>query len=80
MFQSLLAHWAIGQLFPIMPLQRLNERPTREATLADITCDSDAAQFIDLEGTRDTLPLHALKLAGQLRPIIRHFFVARIRM
>ena len=61
-FQSLLDHWAIGQLFPIMPLQRLNERPSREATLADITCDSDGAvrHFIDLEGTRDTLPLHAL--------------------
>ena len=66
-FQSLLDHWAIGQLFPIMPLQRLNERPTREATLADITCDSDGAvrQFIDLEGTRDTLPLHALKSVGR---------------
>ena len=50
-----------------MPLQRLNERPTREATLADITCDSDGAvrHFIDLEGTRDTLPLHALKPAGR---------------
>src|SRR4030095_188791 len=40
-FQSLLDHWALGQLFPIMPIDRLNERPTREATLVDITCDSD---------------------------------------
>ena len=40
-FQSLLDHWALGQLFPIMPVARLNERPTREATLVDITCDSD---------------------------------------
>ena len=40
-FQSLLDHWALGQLFPIMPVSRLNERPTREATLVDITCDSD---------------------------------------
>src|SRR5213592_1747823 len=38
-FQSLLDHWALGQLFPIMPVNRLNERPTREATLVDITCD-----------------------------------------
>src|SRR5712675_585901 len=40
-FQSLLDHWALGQLFPIMPVSRLNERPTREATLVVITCDSD---------------------------------------
>src|SRR6266436_2650500 len=40
-FQSLLDHWALGQLFPIMPISRLGERPTREATLVDITCDSD---------------------------------------
>ncbi len=61
-FQSLLDHWALGQLFPIMPLARLNERPTREATLVDITCDSDGAinKFIDLRDVRDTLPLHAL--------------------
>jgi arginine decarboxylase len=61
-FQSLLDHWALGQLFPIMPIARLNERPTREATLVDITCDSDGAvnKFIDLRDVRDTLPLHAL--------------------
>src|SRR5215510_4496233 len=49
-FQSLLDHWALGQLFPIMPVSRLNERPTREATLVDITCDSDGQvnKFIDL--------------------------------
>ncbi|PYI88409.1 MAG: arginine decarboxylase, partial [Verrucomicrobia bacterium] len=40
-FQSLLDHWALGQLFPIMPISRLDERPTREGTLVDITCDSD---------------------------------------
>src|SRR6476661_5830931 len=40
-FQSLLDHWALGQLFPIMPVNRLNQRPTKEATLVDITCDSD---------------------------------------
>jgi arginine decarboxylase len=61
-FQSLLDHWALGQLFPIMPVSRLNERPTREATLVDITCDSDGQinKFIDLRDVRDTLPLHAL--------------------
>jgi len=62
-FQSLLDHWALGQLFPIMPIARLDERPTREATLVDITCDSDGAinKFIGLRDVRDTLPLHALK-------------------
>jgi arginine decarboxylase len=66
-FQSLLDHWALGQLFPIMPLSRLNERPTREATLVDITCDSDGQinKFIDLRDVRDTLPLHALRQNGQ---------------
>ena len=61
-FQSLLDHWALGQLFPIMPVARLNERPTREATLVDITCDSDGQinKFIDLRDVRDTLPLHKL--------------------
>jgi arginine decarboxylase len=61
-FQSLLDHWALGHLFPIMPVSRLNERPTREATLVDITCDSDGQvnKFIDLRDVRDTLPLHQL--------------------
>ena len=65
-FQSLLDHWALGQLFPIMPISRLDERPTREATLVDITCDSDGAinKFIDLRDVRDTLPLHALRQNG----------------
>ena len=62
-FQSLLDHWALGQLFPIMPIERLDEKPTREATLVDITCDSDGQvnQFIDLRDVRDTLPVHALR-------------------
>jgi arginine decarboxylase len=65
-FQSLLDHWALGQLFPIMPVSRLNERPTREATLVDITCDSDGQinKFIDLRDVRDTLPLHELANNG----------------
>jgi len=65
-FQSLLDHWALGQLFPVMPISRLNERPTREATLVDITCDSDGQvnKFIDLRDVRDTLSLHPLNTNG----------------
>ena len=65
-FQSLLDHWALGQLFPIMPINRLTERPSREATLVDITCDSDGQinKFIDLRDVRDTLPLHKLNMNG----------------
>src|SRR5436190_5324248 len=69
-FQSLLDHWALGQLFPIVPVNRLNERPTREATLVDITCDSDGQinKFIDLRDVRDTLPLHPLIMNGNGSP------------
>src|SRR3954463_6900981 len=78
-FQSLLDHWALGQLFPIMPVNRLNQRPTREATLVDITCDSDGQinKFIDLRDVRDTLPLHALQNNGngQLEPYYLGFFL-----
>jgi arginine decarboxylase len=78
-FQSLLDHWALGQLFPIMPVSRLNERPTREATLVDITCDSDGQvnKFIDLRDVRDTLPLHQLNTNGngQLEPYYLGFFL-----
>ena len=65
-FQSLLDHWALGQLFPIMPIHRLNEEPSRNATLADITCDSDGkiSKFIDLQDVKETLPLHPI-IAGQ---------------
>ncbi len=60
-FQSLLDHWALGALFPVMPIERLLERPTTESTIVDITCDSDGkvSKFIDLADVRDTLPLHA---------------------
>jgi arginine decarboxylase len=66
-FQSLLDHWALGQLFPIMPVSRLNEAPTREGTLVDITCDSDGQvnKFIDVADVRDTLSLHSLRANGQ---------------
>jgi len=59
-FQSLLDHWALGQLFPVMPIHRLNELPDRNATLVDITCDSDGkvSKFIDLNDVKETLPLH----------------------
>src|SRR5688572_1312727 len=65
-FQSLLDHWALGQLFPIMPINRLDQRPEREGTLVDITCDSDGQinKFIDLRDVRDTLPLHKLNCNG----------------
>jgi arginine decarboxylase len=65
LFQSLPDNWAIGQLFPIVPLHRLNEKPTREATLVDISCDSDGKinRFIDLRDVRVTLPVHPLKPA-----------------
>ncbi len=69
-FQSLLDHWALDQLFPIMPITRLNERPTREGTLVDITCDSDGQvnKFIDFQDVRDTLPLHKLNTNGNGLP------------
>ncbi len=62
-FQSLPDSWAIDQLFPIMPIHRLNERPERNATLADITCDCDGKidRFIDLHDVKRTLPLHELR-------------------
>jgi arginine decarboxylase len=62
-FQSLPDAWAIDQLFPIMPIQRLDERPMRNATLQDITCDSDGkiANFVVGSHVSHVLPLHALK-------------------
>jgi arginine decarboxylase len=62
-FQSLLDHWALGQLFPIAPIHRLNEKPQLESTLVDITCDSDGkvSKYIDLNDVRETLPLHDLR-------------------
>ncbi len=62
LFQSLPDIWAIDQLFPIMPIHRLNERPDRQAVLADITCDCDGKIdcFIGPQETVKTLPLHSL--------------------
>jgi arginine decarboxylase len=61
-FQSLLDHWALGQLFPIMPIHRLDTPPDRNGMIVDITCDSDGkiSKFIDLQDVKETLPLHRL--------------------
>jgi arginine decarboxylase len=61
-FQSLLDHWALGQLFPIMPIHKLQYPPDRNGTLVDITCDSDGkvSKFIDLQDVKETLPLHRI--------------------
>jgi arginine decarboxylase len=61
LFQSMPDSWAIKQLFPVMPIHRLNERPTRYAVLGDITCDSDGKidQFIDRRDVKRTLRLHS---------------------
>jgi Arginine decarboxylase (spermidine biosynthesis) len=60
LFQSIPDSWAIKQLFPVLPIHRLNERPSEHAVLGDITCDSDGKidQFIDRRDVKRTLPLH----------------------
>jgi arginine decarboxylase len=67
LFQSLPDIWAIDQLFPVMPIHRLAEEPTRQAVLADITCDCDGKidQFIGLSKAAKTLPLHPLKASEE---------------
>jgi len=62
-FQSLPDVWAIDQLFPILPIHRLRERPTEHGSLADITCDSDGKieKFIDLRDIKEALPLHEFR-------------------
>jgi arginine decarboxylase len=61
-FQSAADSWAIGQLLPVIPITRLNEKPTVSTTLVDITCDSDGKinRFIDFKDVKETLPLHRL--------------------
>lgn len=63
LFQSLPDSWAIDQLFPIMPIQRLDERPTRNATLQDITCDSDGkiTNYVNSANLTNYLPLHPIR-------------------
>ena len=62
-FQSIPDSWAIDQLFPIMPIHRLDEEPTVKATLADLTCDSDGKvdHFIDIEDVKRVLPVHPFR-------------------
>ena len=63
LFQSLPDSWAIDQIFPIIPITRLDEKPTRTCTIQDITCDSDGkiANFIAPVGTSNALPVHTLR-------------------
>jgi arginine decarboxylase len=62
-FRSMVDHWAIGQRFPIMPLQRLTERPGRRGILVDLTCDSDGkvSDFVTPVGEKSYLELHTLR-------------------
>ena len=66
-FQSVPDAWAIEQLFPIMPIHRLQEQPTAKAILADLTCDSDGIvdRFINLKDVKDVLELHSLNQNSQ---------------
>jgi arginine decarboxylase len=59
-FQSAPDHWAVKQIFPVMPIHRLNEKPTRRGVFADLTCDSDGKidQFIDPRDVKDVIELH----------------------
>jgi arginine decarboxylase len=70
LFQSLIDAWGIDQVFPIMPIHRLDERPTRRGILADVTCDSDGRidRFPGDGGVASTLPLHELRLGGEGGP------------
>jgi arginine decarboxylase len=67
LFQSLPDSWAIDHLFPLMPIHRLGEKPTRHAVLADITCDSDGKidRFVSIKDVKRTLELHALVEGGE---------------
>src|SRR4029078_3300645 len=62
LFQSIPDSWAIKQLFPVMPIHRLNEKPTNHAVLGDITCDSDGKldRFVDRRDVQKTLPLPSI--------------------
>ncbi len=61
-FQSIPDHWALDQLFPIVPISRLNEKPDRVSTVVDITCDSDGEvdKFVDLKDIKNALEVHTL--------------------
>ena len=63
MFRSLPDFWAFDQLFPIVPIHRLNEVPSERGILCDITCDSDGAvdKFVDVKDVKEALELHSLR-------------------
>lgn len=67
LFQSLPDMWAIGQVFPVMPIHRLDEEPQRAAVIADLTCDCDGKidEFVLGEGLSKTLPVHSLRPAEE---------------
>lgn len=75
LFQSLPDMWAIDQIFPIMPIHRLDQKPTRNGILADITCDSDGCvdRFVDLRDVKNVLPLHAM--SGEEEYLIGVFLI-----
>jgi len=77
LFQSMPDHWAIDQIFPVLPLNRLNEEPTRRAVLQDITCDSDGRidLYVDGEGVETSLPLHASRDEGETEPYLLGIFL-----
>ncbi len=77
LFQSLPDAWAIDQVFPIIPLQRLNEEPTRRAIIHDITCDSDGRidHYVDEAGIESSLPLHSVDLADNNEPYLLGIFL-----
>ncbi len=62
-FQSIPDHWALDQLFPVVPIHRLDEKPTHRATIVDITCDSDGEvdKFVDLKDIKPALEVHEMK-------------------
>ena len=73
-FQSMLDHWAIGQPFPIMPIARLDERPTRRGLLVDLTCDSDGkvSHYVSSQSDHRYLPVHSL---DKQQPYFLGFFL-----
>jgi len=75
-FQSLLDHWALKQLFPVIPISGLDKQPTARGTIVDITCDSDGkvSAFVNNEGITSTLPLHPLGENGG-QPYLLGFFL-----
>ncbi|MGZ8137527.1 MAG: biosynthetic arginine decarboxylase [Methylococcaceae bacterium] len=74
LFQSLPDIWGIDQIFPIMPIHRLDEQPTRRAVIQDLTCDSDGRidQYIDGQNLEKTLPIHEI---DKTRPYLIGFFM-----